>query len=48
MVNALLYCAASRILPSGVASCVRTTSARRPPTMKKKKVVYRYMIPIFL
>ncbi len=48
MVNMALYWSAVRKVASAEESWIRSSRASSPPTMKKMKAVYPYMIPIFL
>ena len=48
IVKIWLYCSGVRNVFCGSASWMRMSSAMTPPTRKKKKVVNRYMIAIFL
>ena len=48
IVKSWLYFSGERNVFSGDPSWMRSSSASAPPRQKKTRVVYRYMIPIFL
>src|SRR5688572_13273195 len=48
MVKSWLYSWADRTVALGSASCVRISRASTPPTMKNRKAVTPYMIPMRL
>ena len=48
MVRIWLYRSGVSSVLSGIASCVRISSASTPPSTKNTSTVARYMIPIFL
>ena len=48
IVNSWLYASADTSVPLAVASCVRISSASRPPTRKNTSDETAYMMPIRL